>query len=82
METGKPYKGKIEEWTIVRVRGYEMILGFMDGFEKSIQTSYIMGWDGGLVETRNSVYALGRRAMIRPSDPVDMSTKMARKTQH
>lgn len=78
MKEGKPYKGKIEEWTIVRVRGYEMILGFMDGFERAIQTSYIMAWDGGLVETRNSVYALGRRAMARPTDPVQPAERLAK----
>lgn len=80
MKEGKPFKGKIEEWTIVRVRGYEMVVGFIDGrIDNCIQTSYIVGWDGGLVETRNSIYALGRRAMIPQSDPVPAAPNRAAK---
>lgn len=57
----KPYKGKIEEWGILRSGKHEMIVGFLNG-DTDIRTSAVVYWEGALVETRNSVYLLGKKA--------------------
>ena len=54
-----------------------MVFGFIDGkIDNCIRTSYLVNWDGGLVETRNSIYALGKRAMIPPTDPVQPTERL------
>lgn len=57
-ETGKPYKGQIEDWIVL----YNKVWGTLEG--KNIRTSWIqtLSIPDAYVETLNSVYSLGKRA--------------------
>lgn len=57
-ETGKPYKGQIEDWIIL----YNKVWGTFEG--KNLRTSFIqtLSIPDAYVETLNSVYSLGKRA--------------------
>lgn len=63
----KPFRGTLHEWELIKFKNKEVIIGLLDD-GSDLRTSYLVSWNGDLVETRNSVYRLGKRCRVAGKD--------------